>query len=306
MRHYSSCTEVDLYRTFIDRLFRRLFDMCLSKAGGVLAVTVWLCMPALVAAQDYRNFEIGAGFTPDPQTSSGTSGGPADAGMFGTDCKGSIDNVPDHQITVTSTVELKVFALSSVDTTLVVHGPAGTFCDDDSHGGPNPEINARLTPGIYEVYVGNFNADDQARYTLTLTENLGGLPGAQEQSGPRIFSLGAGFLPDPAIGWGITGGDMDAARFGAECTGKVHVEPDHILTITSTVNLHMYVDSDVDSTLVVMGPQGAWCDDDSNGNLDAAIRQRFREGVYQIYVGHLGENAGRYMLTLTEDLGDSL
>jgi hypothetical protein len=263
-------------------------------------------MPAGVAAQDYGSFEIGAGFTPDPQTGSGTSGGPVDAGTFGADCTGSIDSSPDHRITVTSAVDLKVFALSSVDTTLVLRGPAGTFCDDDSHGGLNPEINARLTPGTYEVYVGNFTAANQARYTLTLTENLGASSGAQEESGPRTFRLGAGFLPDPTIGWGITGGEMDAARFGAGCTGQVHVQPDHVLTVTSDVNLHLYVDSDVDSTLVVIGPQGAWCDDDSNGSLDAAIRQRFREGVYQIYIGHLGGNPGRYMLTLTEDLGESL
>lgn len=280
--------------------------MRVSRAGAMLAASVLMCTPALVAAQDYGNFEIGAGFTPDPQTGSGVSGGSVDASSFGPGCVGSVDDSPDHRITVTSTLDLTLYALSSVDTTLVLRGPAGTFCDDDSHGGLNPEINARLTPGTYEVYVGNFNEDDQARYTLTLTENLGGTPGADEESGPRTFSLGAGFLPDPTIGRGITGGDMDAARFGAGCTGKVHVEPDHVLTVTSAVNLHMYVDSDVDATLVVMGPQGAWCDDDSNGNLDPAIRRRFPEGVYQIYIGHLGGDAGRYTLTLTEDLEDFL
>jgi hypothetical protein len=280
--------------------------MRISRVAATLAASVLLCMPVLVAAQDYGDFQIGAGFTPDPQTGSGVSGGSVEASTFGAGCVGSIDDSPDHRITVTSTVDLKIFALSSVDTTLVVQGPAGTFCDDDSHGGLNPEVNARLTPGTYDVYVGNFNEDDQARYTLTLTENLAGASSAQEESGPRTFSLGAGFLPDPTIGRGITGGDMDAARFGNGCSGKVHVEPDHVLTVTSEVNLHMYVDSDVDATLVVMGPQGAWCDDDSHGNLDPAIRRRFAEGVYQIYIGHLGDSAGRYTLTLTEDLDDFL
>lgn len=281
--------------------------MRMSKAGALLAVSVMLCMPALVAAQDYGDFTIGAGFTPDPQTGSGVSGGPVDASSFGANCVGSIDDSPDHQITVTSTLDLTLYALSSVDTTLVVRGPAGTFCDDDSHGGLNPEVNARLTPGVYDVYIGNYDDESQARYTLTLTENLEGTANVGNgEDGPRTFSLGAGFLPDPTIGRGITGGEMDASRFGSDCTGKIHVQPDHVLTITSDVNLHMYVDSDVDSTLVVVGPSGAWCDDDSNGALDAAIRRRFTEGVYQIYIGHLGDDQGRYTLTLTEDLDDFL
>lgn len=280
--------------------------MQVLKTGAMLAVSVLLCMPAVVAAQDYGDFRIGAGFTPDPQTGSGTSGGPVQASTFGAVCVGSIDDSPDHQITVTSTVDLKLYALSSVDTTLVVRGPAGTFCDDDSHGGLNPEINARLTPGVYDVYVGNYDAGSQARYTLTLTENLDGNVDTGDEDGPRTFSLGAGFLPDPTIGRGLTGGEMDAARFGPQCTGKIHVQPDHVLTVTSDVNLHMYVDSTVDATLVVVGPNGAWCDDDSNGSLDPAIRRRFTEGVYQIYIGHLGESQGRYTLTMTEDLDDFL
>lgn len=280
--------------------------MRLSNAGAMLAVSVLLCTPALVAAQDYGDFQIGAGFTPDPQTGSGTSGGPVQASTFGAGCVGLIDNSPDHQITVTSTVDLTLYALSSVDTTLVVHGPAGTFCDDDSHGGLNPEVNARLTPGVYDVYIGNYDEDSQARYTLTLTENLEGTADVGEEDGPRTFRLGAGFLPDPTIGRGLTGGDMDAGRFGPECRGKLHVQPDHVLTVTSDVNLHMYVDSTVDATLVVVGPNGAWCDDDSHGALDPAIRRRFTEGVYQIYIGHLGSDTGRYTLTLTEDLDDFL
>lgn len=280
--------------------------MRISKAGSLLAVSVMLCVPALAVAQDYGDFEVGAGFTPDPQTGSGISGGTVDAGSFGGNCVGSIDDSPDHQITVTSTLDLTLYALSSVDTTLVVRGPAGTFCDDDSHGGLNPEVTARLTPGNYDVYIGNYDDSSQARYTLTLTESFDGTAETGEESGPRAFSLGAGFLPDPTIGRGLTGGEMDAGRFGSNCEGKIHVEPDHVLTITSDVNLHMYVDSDVDSTLVVVGPTGAWCDDDSNGALDAAIRRRFTEGVYQIYIGHLGDNQGRYTLTLTEDLDDFL
>ena len=271
-------------------------------AVAAFAAAVMVCVGGQATAQNYRDFEIGANFTPDPQVGTGHAGGPVEASTFGPGCVGMIDDSPDHVVTVTSTVNLRMYALSAVDTTLVVRGPSGTFCDDDSHGGLNPEINARLAPGRYEVYVGRFG-DDTGPYTLTLTENVGA--GADEQ-GPRTFTLGAGFVPDPMTGRGITGGDDYAARFGPGCSGWVHAEPDHVLTVTSAVNLHMYVDSTVDATLVVMGPAGAWCDDDSHGSLDPAIRRRFQPGIYQIYVGHLGEAAGTYQITLTEDLDDFL
>jgi hypothetical protein len=136
--------------------------------------------PATGGGAQYANFTIGAGFLPDPQTGTGTTGGPVDASTYGPGCVGSIDTTPDHTITVTSTVNLKLFVDSDVDSTLVVRGPAGTFCDDDSHGNLDPELNVTLTPGEYHVWVGNFGST-QGTYTLTLTENMGapagGTPG---------------------------------------------------------------------------------------------------------------------------------
>lgn len=122
-------------------------------------------------AGTFGSFNIGAGFMPDPQTQTGTSGGSRDAGIYGGSCRGSIASAADHTITVTSTVNLKVFAESPDDSTLVITGPGGTFCDDDSHGNLNPEVNAVLTPGTYQVFVGEFGGGN-SRYTLTLTENL--------------------------------------------------------------------------------------------------------------------------------------
>ncbi|WP_397573106.1 hypothetical protein [Silanimonas sp.] len=101
----------------------------------------------LATASDYRNFSIGSGFTPDPQTGTGTTGGARDAAQaFGGQCSGSIDTTPDHVITVTSAVNLKLYTTSTTDSTLVMRGPSGTFCDDDSRGELDAEINAMLRP----------------------------------------------------------------------------------------------------------------------------------------------------------------
>lgn len=254
-------------------------------------------------ASDYRNFSIGAGFTPDPQTGTGTTGGSRDAAQaFGGECSGSVDTTPDHVITVTSAVNLKLYTTSTTDSTLVLRGPSGTFCDDDSRGELDAEINALLRPGRYEVYVGHLGQTGQ--YTLTLTENVGGASQGSGDEGSieayRDFTVGAGFAPDPQRSRGETGGPRDASSFGKACVGKIDTSPDHRLTVTSALNLRIFVESTTDSTLVVVGPNRTWCDDDSHGELDAEISGTFTPGQYQIYVGTNGEQDGNYTITLTE------
>jgi hypothetical protein len=261
-----------------------------------LVVALLLCVGSAACAQkDYSNFTLGAGFTPDPQTGTGHTGGSVDISGLGDECAGMIDDTPDHVITVTSTVNLRLYVNSDVDSTLVLVGPAGIFCDDDSHGNLDPEINATLTPGRYEVFVGHLG--DKGRYRLTLTEGSAS-DGAAERY--RDFTLGAGFTPDPQRGAGHSGGSAEASRFGAHCVGMIDTTADHMLTVTSRVNLRLYVNSGSDSTLVIAGPQGALCDDDSHGNLDAEINAWFAPGTYEIYVGEMGSEGSDYTLTITE------
>lgn len=262
-----------------------------------------LFVAASAVAADYGNFEIGPGFTPDPQTGTGTTGGARDAAKaFGASCAGSVDTTPDHVITVTGAVNLKVYTTSTTDSTLVLRGPSGTFCDDDSRGELDAEINALLRPGRYEVYVGHLGETGQ--YTLTLTENVGGTStGAGDEGGIeayRDFTLGAGFTPDPQRSRGETGGSRDARSYGKACTGTIDTTPDHRLTVTSALNLRMFVESTTDSTLVVVGPNRTLCDDDSHGDLDAEVSGAFSPGQYEIFVGTNGGQNGRYTITLNE------
>ncbi len=138
---------------------------------AAIAAAALVCAVSAASAQTYSSFTIGAGFVPDPQTGSGTTGGSRDASIYGGNCTGKIASNPDHVINVTSAVNLKLYTESTTDSTLVLVGPSGTFCDDDSHGNMDAEINAQLAPGRYEVYIGNFT-DTSGSYTLTLTENL--------------------------------------------------------------------------------------------------------------------------------------
>lgn len=260
----------------------------------------------LAASANAQGFTIGRGFTPDPQTATGTTGGPVDASeRFGGDCSGMIARQPDHVITVTSEVNLRLYTQTNVDSTLVLRGPSGTFCDDDSGDSfLDAEINATLRPGRYEVYVGHLG--EAGNYTLTLTENIGGSSSRNdddvwEGTRYRDFTLGRNFSPDPQRGSGLTGGSRDASSLGKGCVGKIDASPDHRLTITSRVNLRIFVQSDTDSTLVILGPGGPRCDDDSHGMLDPEINAVFEPGEYEIYVGHMGD-MGEYRLTITENL----
>lgn len=263
---------------------------------GLLAAVALACASSQAAAQVASTFKIGAGFTPDPQTGTGTTGGATDATRFGPRCSGVIDATPDHTIRVTSSLDLRLTVESTTDSTLVVVGPAGVFCDDDSAGQLDAQIDAHLTPGDYAVYVGHI--EQPGRYTLSLTEGSG-LASAAGAGQYANFRLGAGFTPDPQIGTGETGGGVDASRYGAHCTGMIDSTPDHRLTITSAVTLRLAVTSTTDSSLVVTGPGKVLCDDDGAGALDAAVVDTFRPGEYEIYVGHLGRG-GTYRLEISE------
>ena len=121
----------------------------LSTACGLLAAVLIGCASGPAAAQSYNSFTLGAGFTPDPQTGNGETGGQTQATRFGPQCSGVIDSTPDHTIRVTSPLDLRLSVESTTDSTLVVVGPAGVFCDDDSAGptrGPSRLAHSTRSP----------------------------------------------------------------------------------------------------------------------------------------------------------------
>ncbi|MDH5823269.1 hypothetical protein QFW77_09765 [Luteimonas sp. RD2P54] len=265
-----------------------------------IAAAAMLCLAGAGQARDYAGFTLGAGFTPDPQTATGLTGGNLQASRYGSQCSGMIDTTPDHVIDVTSTLDLQLAVDSTTDSTLVLTGPAGTFCDDDSGGLLDAQLTARLTPGRYEVYVGHLGS--AGSYTLTLSEALGGAGSDSAGLGGlyRDFSLGAGFTPDPQRGSGSTGGPREASSvYGAQCSGMIDTSPDHRLEVTSKVALRLSVESTTDATLVLVGQGGTWCDDDSRGALDPELSAVLMPGNYEIYVGHISDS-GSYTLSLTE------
>ncbi len=152
-----------------------------------------------------------------------------------------------------------------------------------------------------------------SRFCIGTALALGGvlvsLPG-QSQTAP-IFervTLRPKFSPDPMTIRGISGGDVDAKIItGREstdtgpCSGFLDREPDHILTLTSFFNyLSLQVQSSEDTTLVIMGPGGTWCNDDYQGK-NPGIAGQWLAGKYRVWVGSYAQKKYiPYVIKLTE------
>ncbi len=121
----------------------------------------------------------------------------------------------------------------------------------------------------------------------------------------QSFQLAPGFLPDPAVGHGLSGGSVDASQYGhtshGPCVGRIDTTADHHITLQASFQyLHFRVFSDEDTSLVIRGPRGEYyCNDDAVG-LDPIVEGPFHAGNYELFVGSVGSTAGEYRLEITE------
>lgn len=125
----------------------------------------------------FEDIIIGSEFKPDPLIVSGMSGGniPANKLAENTEtltgpCKGFFDLQPDHTLQLTSKFDyLKVQVQSPRDTTLIIEGPGGSWCNDDLED-KNPGITGEWLPGEYKVWIGSYDKNDYLPYKLKITE----------------------------------------------------------------------------------------------------------------------------------------
>lgn len=114
-----------------------------------------------------QTFSLAAGFT--AVTQAGTAGGNQDASELypdNPDCLGSVASSADHVITVEGSVGVAINVTADDDTTLVITGPGGPYCNDDFEG-LNPGWQGTLAAGEYQVFVGTYDADEGGvAYTL--------------------------------------------------------------------------------------------------------------------------------------------
>ena len=141
----------------------------------------------------------------------------------------------------------------------------------------------------------------------TLTLILAAPSLAQEIAATPLYgtaNLEAGFLPDPHIIEIIPGGGDSADHLGVNCVGFIeNSQPDYDLNYQAGGSpLGIFVESDIDTTLVINDPRGNWrCNDDA-ASLDDANPGIFfskpMSGNYNIWIGTYGASSSSAMTVL--------
>lgn len=143
--------------------------------GALVGLGEW--QQCRVAAAQPNRITLSAGFSPNPTKLEGTGGGdrPAAAVVNTSNsptgpCLGYISETPHEEVTLNanfSNLEMRVE--SDLDTTLIISGPGGVWCNDDS-GSKNPAISGAWLPGKYRIWVGAYRADQTPDYTLYIQD----------------------------------------------------------------------------------------------------------------------------------------
>ena len=148
-----------------------------------------------------------------------------------------------------------------------------------------------------------------ARRTLGILAITAALPLLQAHEGLRAQQptfghavLQTGFMPDPHILRGQSGGRVNAQQVNAQCRGWISPNPSHVVDLRTNFQwLRMFIESQGDTTLMVQTPMNTViCNDDTYG-LNPATEGAFRAGTYRIWVGSYNQNEQLpYELKFTE------
>lgn len=146
---------------------------------GTQTVASFLLFNAPASAQQnppiFQNTTVSPNFS-GSRTLQGITGGsvPASQVAGGTTtatgpCVGYVDSKPAHTVVLNSFFRnLSIEVASPADTTLVVKGPGGTWCNDDSEG-KNPGITGQWLEGSYNLWVGTYQKDQYTPYTVRIS-----------------------------------------------------------------------------------------------------------------------------------------
>lgn len=146
-------------------------------AGVILILALAHSHQPAQAQKIFENVTVRPNFTPDPMRIRGISGGsvPAStvAGRKETPtgpCVGFTDEQPDHTLNLTTFFNyMSLVVESTQDTTLVISGPGGTWCNDDFQG-KNPGMAGQWKPGPYKVWVGSYDKNNYHPYVIKMSQ----------------------------------------------------------------------------------------------------------------------------------------
>lgn len=160
----------------------KLTNRAINLSFALLSLTSVFAIDKVASAQKtpppiFGDITIKHPLTKDPLTVRGMSGGTISAKKIAgrTDtptgaCTGYMDREPDHTLRLKSKFDyMKLVVESPEDTTLVIKGPGGTWCNDEFEN-KNPGIVGEWLSGNYKVWIGSYKKEHYLPYTLKITE----------------------------------------------------------------------------------------------------------------------------------------
>lgn len=301
---------------------RRVLRRWVSRRWGLAsAVGLALLFPSSGFAQELT---LLTGFTPDPVVFEGTTQGEVPVNRQAARCRGYVGAEPDVVFELGSAFGfLRLFVMAEAPVNLTVRDSSGAFrCQGQAlEGAPREE--GRFPPGRVEVWIGSDEIGAHVPFELRVTEFRSVTPatGAEERTVPigggaelglevaasegrnRDRRLRRGFLPDPRMDDGSSGGSIDVRRLGGECEGYVDAQPNHVLTLRDDFDYLRIQLGEIPgrATLLVRSPGGRWFCHRAHSINSHVERDAWPAGEYRIWVGGLQRgNMDEYRICYTE------
>ena len=127
------------------------------------------------------------------------------------------------------------------------------------------------------------------------------------QAQSNKITVDSGISDRPLIVEGMSGGTVTAREIAQTkntatgyCDGYVRPQPNHVLKLESFFeSLRLEVKSSADTTILVKGPGGVWCNDDAD-SVNPAIEGQWQPGTYQVWIGsYQAESNNSYQIKVT-------
>ena len=145
---------------------------------SIISTIVSLSITSATSAQEIvKNITLDGQINPNPMMISGMSGGTLQGSeVVKTQetatgpCNGIVAQQPNHILILKTFFEfLKIEVASPTDTTILVAGPGGVWCNDD-YDNENPALEGQWQAGKYHIWVGSYEETPQS-YQIKITGN---------------------------------------------------------------------------------------------------------------------------------------
>ncbi|MGD1919258.1 MAG: hypothetical protein ACFCAD_10430 [Pleurocapsa sp.] len=161
----------------------RTVNLSFYQYNSILKKASWLLLSGIIAGLNIspvsaqKNININQDSIDRPIVISGTSGGTIKVlNITQTEnsptgyCDGFVNPQPNHILTIDTFFDyLRLEVDSPADTTILVRGAGGVWCNDDA-GSANPMIEGQWQPGMYQIWVGSYQPNSMDNYQIRITD----------------------------------------------------------------------------------------------------------------------------------------